>query len=181
MSNYLVFDLETNGVGKFRPPTQTVTQLAFIKFDENGNTLDQYSSLVKGATEINNSIPSVKFTLDEINSKGIDLKTVLERFLDAIDENTILYAHNAEFDSSIIKRDSAKYNLSLPKNKIVCTMRSSTNFCKIKNEYGFKWPSLNELANSLGVSNEESNFHDALYDCKITKNCVLRGLEEGIF
>ena len=84
MSNYLVFDLETNGVGKFRPPTQTVTQLAFIKFDENGNTLDQYSSLVKGATEINNSIPSVKFTLDEINSKGIDLKTVLERFLDAV-------------------------------------------------------------------------------------------------
>ena len=181
MYNYLVFDLETNGIGKFRPPTQTVTQLAFIKFDENGNNLDQYSSLVKGATEINNSIPSVKFTLDEINSKGIDLKTVLERFLDAIDENTILYAHNAEFDSSIIKRDSTKYNLTLPNNKIVCTMRSSTKFCKIKNEYGLKWPSLSELANTLGVVSDDSNFHDALYDCNITKKCVIRGIEEGIF
>ena len=90
MSNYLVFDLETNGVGKFRPPTQTVTQLAFIKFDE-WKYMDQYSSLVKGATEINNSIPSVKFTLDEINSKGIDLKTVLERFLDAGRKYNTLY------------------------------------------------------------------------------------------
>jgi len=181
MNNYLVFDLETNGIGKFRPPTQTVTQLAFIKFDKDGNNLDQFSSLVKGATEINNSIPSVKFTLEEIDSKGIDLKTVLEKFLDAIDHNTILYAHNADFDTSIIKRDSLKYGLKLPANKIVCTMRSSTNFCKIKNDYGYKWPSLNELASILNVEHQEDSFHDALYDCNITKKCVLRGLQEGIF
>lgn len=180
MNNYLVFDIETNGIGDFRPPTQTMTQLAFIKFDESGNNLDQYSTIVKGATEINNNVPSVKFTLEDIN-KGIDIKIALERFLNAIDDNTILLAHNAEFDSSIIQRDSKKYKLKIPSTKILCTMKSSTNYCKIKNKYGNKWPSLNELATKLGVETNDNSFHNALYDCDITKKCFLKGLEKSIF
>lgn len=181
MNNYLVFDVETNGIGGFRPPEQIVTQIAFIKFDIDGNILDQYSSIVKGATEINNSIPSVKFTLDDINAKGIDLKIAIQRFLDAIDDNTILVAHNAEFDGSIIKRDSKKYKLKIPHAQVFCTMKSSTNYCKIRNKYGYKWPSLNELATCMNIENNENNFHDAFYDCSITKDCFLKGLKEGIF
>ena len=59
-------------------------------------------------------------------------------------------------------------------------MRSSTNFVRSKMNTDLNGHLLMSAANSLGVSNEESNFHDALYDCKITKNCVLRS-EEGIF
>ena len=32
MDTYIVFDLETNGIGKFRAPTHTITQIGFIKF-----------------------------------------------------------------------------------------------------------------------------------------------------
>ena len=181
MTNYIVFDIETNGIGAFRPPTQTVTQLAFIKFDIDGNILQKYSSVVTGATEINDKIESVKITLEDIKEKGIDIKIAIGEFLKSIDKNTKLYAHNAEFDISIIKRECLKHNLKLPNNKIICTMKSSTKYCKIKNNYGYKWPSLNELATKLGIKTDETKFHDALYDCDITKNCVIRGIQEEIF
>ena len=181
MENYIVFDVETNGLGTFRPPTQEVTQLAFIKFNKSGKNLHEYSSIISGATEINDKIESVKISLEDIKTKGIDIKIALNEFLNAIDENTKLYAHNAMFDISIIKRECLKYKLNLPKNKIVCTMKSSTNYCKLKNEYGNKWPSLSELATKLNIRIDESKFHDALYDCDITKKCVLKGIQEQIF
>ena len=87
MTNYIVFDIETNGIGAFRPPTQTVTQLAFIKFDIDGNILQKYSSVVTGATEINDKIESVKITLEDIKEKGIDIKIAIGEFLKSIDKN----------------------------------------------------------------------------------------------
>ena len=181
MINYLVFDVETNGIGGFRPPTQIITQLAFIKFDKNGNNLDEYCEIVKGATEVNKDISSVKITLEEINSKGIDLKIALNRFLDTIDKDTVLVAHNADFDTSIIQRDCKNLKLKIPKRTVFCTMKSSTYVCKIRNKHGFKWPSLTELANYMNIKNNENNFHDALYDCTITKQCFLKGLNDNIF
>lgn len=180
MRNFLVFDVETNGIGGFRPPTQTITQLAFIKFNENGDNLDEYSTIVKGATEVNKDVPSVKITLEEINN-GINLDVALNRFLSAIEDDTILLAHNADFDTSIIQRDCKKYKLKIPKRTVFCTMKSSTYICKIRNKYGYKWPSLNELATFMKININENDFHDALYDCTITKQCFLKGLNDNIF
>ena len=41
--------------------------------------------------------------------------------------------------------------------------------------------SLNELATCMNIENNENDFHDALYDCSITKDCFLKGIKEGVF
>ena len=66
-------------------------------------------------------------------------------------------------------------------------MKNSSDYCKIpKTGYaarygGFKWPSLSELAARLEIENDNHNFHDALYDCQITKECILKGKQVGLF
>ena len=93
MQTYIVFDLETNGIGSFRPPSQTITQIAFIKFNSDGEVLDQYSTVVKGATLVNSLIPAVKITMEQIRNEGVEPIVAYTRFLDAIDDDMIVYAH----------------------------------------------------------------------------------------
>ena len=187
MQTYIVFDLETNGIGSFRPPTQTITQIAFIKFNSDGEVLDQYSTVVKGATLVNSLIPAVKITMEQIRNEGVEPIVAYTRFLDAIDDDMIIYAHNADFDVNLLKRALQEFTMTFPNNKIICTMKNSSDYCKIpKTGYaarygGFKWPSLSELAARLEIENDNHNFHDALYDCQITKECILKGKEVGLF
>jgi len=187
MNTYIVFDLETNGIGEFRPPTQTITQIAFIKFNSNGQIIDQYSTIVSGATAVNSGCHAVKITLESIENEGIDPVLAYKRFLDAIDDDMIIYAHNADFDVNLLKRALRGTDMVFPNNKVICTMKTSTDLCKIrKTGYaarygGYKWPSLSELAMHLNVEKEDDNFHDALYDCHITKECILKGQMEGLF
>ncbi|MBD23732.1 MAG: hypothetical protein CMG46_01795 [Candidatus Marinimicrobia bacterium] len=185
---YIVFDLETNGIGNFRPiPTQTITQLAYIKFNNKGDIIHQDSHIVKGATQINNSIPEVKVTIDDINNKGIPLEEAILKFFSIIDDEDILFSHNTDFDKGLINQAIKGTDLYFPKNKLICTMKNSTNFCKLKKTgyascySGYKWPALHELASILNVNVNNTMLHDALYDCLITKECVLKGILLGVF
>ena len=102
-TNYLVFDTETNGIGDFRPPTQTLTQLAFIQFERDGTILNSSCDVIKGATAVKDH-PSVTISLERIKNEGIDDKVAIDKFLSCIDENTVLVCHNYEFDSSLINK-----------------------------------------------------------------------------
>jgi DNA polymerase III alpha subunit (gram-positive type) len=179
---FLVLDMETNGIGSMRPPQQTITQFGWILFDESGNTIESGNDIVLGAKVVN-IIYDNSLTLEEINQKGIPLDQAFEKMRKMIDSNTTIFAHNADFDIGLLQYA----NLSLPNSKIVCTMKNSIEFCKLhKTGYaarypGYKFPRLSELANKLNINIDASNLHDALYDCKITKECVLKGREIGLF
>ena len=117
MQTYIVFDLETNGIGSFRPPSQTITQIAFIKFNSDGEVLDQYSTVVKGATLVNSLVPSVKITMKQIENEGVEPIVAYTRFLDAIDDDMIIYAHNAEFDVGFTNNEpNVKSEFSISQN-----------------------------------------------------------------
>ena len=180
---FIVLDMETNGIGSMNPPKQTITQFGWILFDELGNTLDMGNDIVLGATEVNRIFEN-SLTLDEINQKGIPLEEAFNKMRSLIDDNTTIFAHNASFDIGLL--EYAK--LSLPNSKIICTMKSSVKFCALPTQrpYGvmyprYKFPRLNELANKLNTTVDTSNLHDALYDCKITKDCVIEGRKLGLF
>ena len=52
----------------------------------------------------------------------------------------------------------------------LCTMKSSTGYCKIPGNYGYKWPKLSELHLKLfGEDFEEA--HDASADINATEKC----------
>ena len=109
---YIFVDVETNGIGTFRPPTQTITQLSFIKTDKLGNIICKYSNLIKGAVELAD-IPQVVFTLDQLNNEGVDLKDALLEFQKAVEDNPLFVAHNVDFDLVILKRNADKLNIKL--------------------------------------------------------------------
>ena len=196
MIKYLVIDLETNGIGTFRPPTQYPIQVSYRLLDFACRVIDNYTSLVKGATEINwpESLGKCKWTVEQLNQEGKSIENIYSRIEKIIDEDTYIVGHNIEFDIGCIAHHVKKDKLQFQKR--ICTMKKTTNFCQI--EYSntsktktkkkvdenapkkYKWPKLSELAEKLEVNYENDSLHDAEYDVEITHKCFTELLKKRV-
>ena len=111
-------------------------------------------------------------------------------FVEQLNYVHYIVVHNADFDINVIKCELLRYT-DLSKDKvedlfrkpqIICTMKASTNLCKIKNNsYSdeYKYPSLNELYRFL-FNKELTNAHNALSDVRATTECFLELNKRGI-
>lgn len=184
---FLILDIETNGIGSFRPPSQRPIQVSFQLVDDKGTTLIDYSQFIKGVIKIQwgGSIGECPWTVDFVNSNGVSLKSCIRALKSAIDEETIIVGHNIEFDvSTLMKAHFSKTIFSAPR---LCTMKTTVDYCKLlkpgpSSRYkGYKWPKLFELANKLDITFDLDKFHDSKYDVEITKQCFLKLQREGLY
>lgn len=191
---YLIFDTETNGLPMyFNSPMEDInnwpriTQLAFILCDENGNELKSFQSLIKPN---NWTIPKEKFFIENNMSterceqEGIDVFVALRNLQDALKKCKYKVAHNIAFDKNIVGAEIIRAGITIELFKYkpeICTMKETTSFCAIphKNGNGVKWPKLEELYQKLFNVNFEGA-HDALYDVRATKECLIESINRKI-
>lgn len=164
-------DLETNGIGTFNPPTQIITQCSWITTTLSGNIVKKQDFVVLGATSIKEGLQN-SLSLEEIKLKGKKPEYVLDILYSSILEQDYVISHNSDFDvGTLVKTKAPPFHF----RNIICTMRETTNFCKIINVSGnyrtYKWPKLSELCTKLNIEVEDEKFHDSLYDCTILKDC----------
>lgn len=170
--NFIVLDIETNGVGTFRPGRQRPIQVSFIKCDYKGNIVQEYSQFVKGVRSILSPVCPKEWSLQYINKHGIDMDVIIKDIEDSIDANTTIVGHNIIFDIDCIVHMIPSIKIS--NTPTICTMKQSVNFCKMPKRGsgsaygGYKWPRLMELANCVGIDVEEERLHDARYDIELT-------------
>ena len=192
---YLFFDVETNGKAtNFHAPMTKldnwprVTQLAYILYSEQGDKIHAYSNLVKPDGW---EIPKEKFFIDngmstERNEKeGVEIKKLLENFCREISDNICEYliAHNISFDYNCLGAEMIRANVRACKKLTqICTMKSSTDFCHLINNFSalnYKWPKLEELHEKLfGVKFDGA--HDALADVEATAKCFFELVDRKI-
>lgn len=85
--------------------------------------------------------------------------------------NSLVIAHNASFDISVLRSIAELYNIELPSFKYICTMKLAKNFYKeIENS------KLNTVNNFLGY---KFKHHDALYDALACGN-ILNNISEEL-
>lgn len=178
---YLFFDTETTGLPKnWKAPVTDLNnwprlvQLAYLYYDNQGNKISEGDYIIKpnGFTIPNKSSNIHGITTQRALSEGVDLQNVLTHFHELINEAKTLVAHNMSFDEKIVGSEFLRngfQNVITIKPKI-CTMQSTTNFCKIEGYYGYKWPKLSELHYKLfGYEFEEA--HNAMVDINATAKC----------
>jgi DNA polymerase III epsilon subunit-like protein len=178
---YLFFDTETTGVpDNWNAPITDfenwprIVQLAWLIYDRNGSQILKNEFIIKPS---NFEIPIESSNVHGISTEyalehGTPIEDVLQKFEKHCEKSKYLIAHNINFDSKVT---SSEYLRILSRNPIsklekMCTMESSTNYCKIPGNYGYKWPKLSELHVKLfGVDFEGA--HDALADIEATAKC----------
>ena len=97
---------------------------------------------------------------------------VLNDFHKLINNSQTLVAHNMSFDEKIVGSEFLRngFNNTIPSKPRICTMHSTTNFCKIEGYYGYKWPKLSELHYKLFCF-EFEEAHNAMVDINATAKC----------
>jgi DNA polymerase III subunit epsilon len=188
---YLFFDTETTGLPRnYRAPVEAldnwprVVQIAWLNYSNSGRLLSENSYIIRPEGFI---IPKEATKIHGITTKkalvdGDDLKTVLAQFANDVKKANLVVAHNIEFDDKIVSAEFLRKNINhtLSTKPKVCTMRSSTDFCKIPNNYGkYKWPNLKELHVTL-FDHEFEDVHNALADVKACAKCFFELKKQGV-
>lgn len=177
----LFFDTETTGLPNDwkAPITDTdnwprLVQIAWISFEDNGTKINSKDYIIKPDGFF---IPSEASNVHGITTEfalanGKDVIEILSELNIEIEKARTLVAHNMNFDSKVIGAEMVRKKISsnLFFKRLVCTMESSTNYCKIPGSYGLKWPRLSELYIKLfGEDFQEA--HNASKDIQVTARC----------
>ena len=191
---YLFFDTETTGLPRnMDEPVNNsanwprLVQLAWLLVGGNGDVVKKKSVVIypdgfkipQEATVVHH------ITTERACKEGLPLHDVLEEFMQDFKRAEMLVAHNIGFDRNIIGAELYRMRMSYQdfmKKKSVCTMLSSTNYCKLPNRYGYedyKWSKLEELYIKL-FGRKFNDAHNALADVIATKECFFELKRRGL-
>ena len=161
---YLFFDTETTGLPKrWNAPVTDLenwprlVQLAWIMYDDRGNMLESRDVIVKPEG----------FTIPPEASRVHGITTLVAR-----EKGEPLVGHNISFDECIVGAEFERLRMmtTLFLKPKYCTMKLSTDYCKLPGKKGFKSPRLAELHQVLFGSGFD-NAHNALADVEATARC----------
>jgi len=174
----LTIDFETTGLPDFnaraRDPKQPhIVQLAMIATDNDGTEHEPYNVIVKpDGWTIPKEASAVHGITDEIAANGRPESEVAAHLLACMRKADVLVAHNVTFDKFIARIAMRRYDLIQDSDDAwwksfptFCTMRMMTPVCKIRGEYVYKWPKLQEAYQHVfGCQFDKA--HDALADVR---------------
>lgn len=116
---FVVFDIETTG---FSCNNDKIIEIGAVKIVD-GKTTESFSSFVNPGISIPYKIVELTGITDEMVKNAENIATVLPKFMDFVGDS-ILVAHNAEFDISFIKKNCSNLHITF-KNQVMDTIQLS--------------------------------------------------------
>ena len=191
----LVFDTETTGLPSERNPSifepdkfPYIVQISYILYNTEDTLhvplIRDYLINVNDIIISQGSINIHKITQEMSNTKGVQIKEILEEFNNILLQADIIIGHNIEFDKTLIMVECIRnnvqqyFNFNNIKKIEYCTMKNSIDLCKIerKSKFGrkyFKYPTLGELHNHL-FNEFPQGLHNSLVDVITCLRCYLK-------
>ncbi len=167
-TTYCVLDLETTGFS-FR--TEKITEVGIMKV-QNGEVIDEFSCFVNPEKPIPPRVVEVTNITDDMVKDAETIDKVMPKILDFIGDS-VLVAHNADFDIGFLKYNANILGLSL-ENTYLDTLRLAKDLFP-----NFKKYKLGIIAENLGIKVEVA--HRALDDVDTTVkvlNVMLKMLKD---
>ena len=167
----LYFDVETTGLLNFKLPLDDETQPRIIQIaalirDDKGRSISQFCTLIKpdGWTIPAKAQRIHGFSTEDCERYGVKIESALGAFKSMQDKSSLIVAHNYNFDSRMIRRETIALKAAdVITRPSFCTMLSATKIVKLPGSRGYKWPKLSECM--LHFYNEEIvGAHDAMVD-----------------
>ncbi|MBX4259037.1 PolC-type DNA polymerase III [Clostridium estertheticum] len=157
---FVVFDLETTGLSS---ENDKIIEIGALKI-ENGKIVDRFSEFVNPGIDIPYKIIELTGITNDNVSDAASIEDVLPKFLE-FTKDSVLVAHNSDFDASFIKKNSQRLGLKF-QNAIMDTIPLAKYLLK-----DLKTFKLNTVAKYLGITLE--NHHRAVDDAKATADILL--------
>jgi len=187
---YLFFDTETTGLPRnwHAPVTDLanwprMVQLAWLLQTDAGEPLESGSVIIRpdGFVIPPDASRVHGITTERALREGVDLGSALGAFAAAMTRAEVLVAHNMSFDEMIAGAEFLRTGID---NRLFgmhrfCTMKATTDVCRLPGRYGFKWPTLTELHQHL-FGQAPAVTHDAAADVEACRACFFELKARGI-
>ncbi len=156
---FTVIDVETTGLS---PRTARVCEVAAISF-RGAERVATLAELINPGCPIPVECTRVHGITDAMVEDSPAFGTVAPRLVDMF-ENSVLVAHNAEFDKGFLSMEFERTGLRFPEMPVVDTLSLA------RKNWKFKSNRLGNIAAELKISNE--NWHRALSDVEMTRKIL---------
>ena len=188
-TNVCFFDTETTGFIRKGALVQLgqarCVQLAALLTDKNGNELTRVSDIIKpDGFIIPDQVAKIHgITTERANEEGKPCIEVLQKFQSMLEQSSLIVAHNFDFDRQIMEIEEAysegKFDWTT-RPASYCTMKATTNICKIPSARGgYKWPKLMEAYKHF-FGKEFEKAHDAFADMYAMKEVFFELVKLGL-
>ncbi len=168
---YIILDIETTG-GAFNE--EGITEIAIYKFDGH-EIVDQFISLINPEKPIQPFVVKLTGINNEMLRTAPKFYEVAKRIIE-ITQNTVLVAHNAQFDYRILRTEFSRlgYNFEIPN---ICTVELAKKLIPEQESY-----SLGKLVRALGIpmADRHRASGDALATVKLFKLLLAKDQEKEI-
>ena len=161
---FVVFDIETTG---FSNTNDKITEIGAVKI-ENFKVVDKFSELINPQKDISYKIQELTGITNDMVKDKPTIDEVLPKFIEFIGDS-VLVAHNAEFDMSFISEKCRQQNIEF-KNRSIDTLTLARVLLP-----ELKRHRLNVVAKALGVP--LLNHHRAVDDAQATALIFIKFLE----
>ncbi len=150
--NYIAIDFETTGLSA---DDSKIIEIGAVKFTESGEALDCFEMLADPGVPIPVGATKIHGITDTMVSGCFSPLDVWNKFLEWAGDNFTLFAHNAQFEASFIKK-LCDGEGELPDVWVVDTLKASRK--RLKNKSSYKLVDL--------IPSFDGNCHRALPDAK---------------
>ena len=152
-TTYCVLDLETTGISHF---TEKITEVGIIKI-KDGKIIDTFETFVNPEKPIPQEVVEITHITDDMVKDAETIDKIIPQIIEFIGDS-ILVAHNADFDIGYLKYNFKKYGYEL-NNTYIDTLRLSKAVFPDLRKY-----KLGVIADSLNIKVDVA--HRALDDVK---------------
>lgn len=156
---YVVFDLETTGLGP--KDGNSIIEIGAVRV-KNNKIIDRFEELIDPHMKLSSEIIKITNITDEMLIGKDNEQNVVKKFITWAG-NDILVAHNAKFDLSFMEMACFKYNLGRFNFNVIDTLGISRFL-----EPGERFHNLTVLMNRYNVEWDETKHHRADYDSEGT-------------
>lgn len=162
---FVVFDIETTGLSK---ETESITEIGAVKVVD-GKIIDRFSTFVNPERPIPAEITKLTGITNEMVADAPVITEILPKFLEFC-QDTVLVAHNANFDTGFIRLNAERKCGIEVKNTVLDTLELSRALLP-----ELKKHKLDIVCEQLGVSLE--GHHRAVNDAEATAEVFLKFID----
>ena len=166
---FVAFDIESTG---FQPVQNRMIELSAVKFTGDGQVLGEFDELIDPGIPIPEGASKVNHIYDEDVRGKPKASEILSKFADFVSDDSILIAHNSEFDVKFVGSEFSLENLNLPENEVWDSLPMAREY--VKNIMNHK---METLVHHFGFKAE--GFHRALVDSYHVMHLFLHFVNEG--
>lgn len=168
-TTFVVVDTETTGGG---PGSNAITEIGAVKV-RGGEVIGEFHTLVDPGSPIPPQIVALTGITTAMVATAPTIERVLPAFLEFL-SGAVLVAHNAGFDTTVLRAACAEHGYPWPRTAVVCTLRLARRVLAAQDTPSYR---LSALAHALGASTVPT--HRALDDARATVD-VLHSLLERV-